>query len=82
MAQPVEHPILDFSSGLDFKVVRWSPTSGSMLGVQPAWVSLSVLLSLVALPPAPTPALFLSKQKTKTKKRRNKNKLTNLYQIK
>ena len=37
MAQSVEHPTLDFSSGHDPKVMGLSPTSGSVLGVEPAW---------------------------------------------
>ena len=34
MAQSVEHPTLDLSSGLDLKVVNSSPTLGSMLGME------------------------------------------------
>ena len=32
----VKHPILDFSSGHDFKVMRSSPTSGSALSMESA----------------------------------------------
>ena len=34
MAQSIELPTLDFSSGHDLGVVRLSPTSGSMLGLE------------------------------------------------
>ena len=36
MAQWVKHPTLDFGSGHDLGVVRLSPASGSVLGVEPA----------------------------------------------
>lgn len=35
MVQSVKCPTVGFGSGLDFRVVRWSPTSGSALGVEP-----------------------------------------------
>ena len=41
--QLVKHLTLDFSSGHDPRVVRWSPASGSMLGMRPTWDSLSPL---------------------------------------
>ena len=41
MAQSFKHLILDFGSGHDLRVVRLSPASGSVLGVEPAWDSLS-----------------------------------------
>ena len=43
MAQSVKHLILDFSSDRDLRVVRWSPTLGSVLGagLKPAKDSLS-----------------------------------------
>ena len=34
VAQLVEHPILDLSSGLDLRVVGSSPTLDSMLGIE------------------------------------------------
>ena len=34
VAQLVERPTLDLSSGLDFRVVSLSPALGSMLGVK------------------------------------------------
>ena len=36
MAQSVEHLILDFGLGHDLMVLRLSPLSGSVLGVEPA----------------------------------------------
>ena len=58
--------------------VGWSPASGSVLSVEPAWDSLSLALSL----PLPLPhsckhahALFLSKKQNKTKQK-NHNKVT------
>lgn len=36
MAQLVKHPILDFGSGHDLRVVRLRPASGSSLGVESA----------------------------------------------
>ena len=35
VAQLVKHPTLDFSSGHDLRVLRWSPMSDSMLGMGP-----------------------------------------------
>ena len=37
MAQLVEQLTLDFSSGLDLRVISSSPTLGSMLGVEPIY---------------------------------------------
>ena len=55
VAQPVECLTFDFSSGRDLMVVRWSPTPGSVLNVEPAWdFSLSFPLPL-------SPAHVLSK---------------------
>ena len=45
MAQSVECPILDFGSGHDPLVRGSSPVSGSVLSMEPAWDSLSPLLS-------------------------------------
>ena len=50
VAQSVKCPILDFSSGHDLRVVRWSPMSGFTLGLDSAWDSLSLLLHLSLLP--------------------------------
>ena len=36
MAQSVEHLALDFSSGHDLGVVKWSLTLDSVLGMEPA----------------------------------------------
>jgi len=36
VAQSVKHPTLAFGSGHDLRVVRSSPVSGSMLGVEAA----------------------------------------------
>ena len=41
MAQLVECLILDFCSGYGLWVVGWSLPSGSLLGVESAWDSLS-----------------------------------------
>ena len=46
MAQSIKHPTLDFGSGSDLRVVRPSPTLGSVLGVEPVYDSLSLSLSL------------------------------------
>ena len=63
MAQHVERPTLDLGSGRDLVVVGLSPMSGSALGVDPAWDSLS------PSPAAPTQqALSQKTTKTKTKK--------------
>ena len=48
-AQLVEYPALDIGSGRDFAFVRSNPVSGSVLGKEPAWDSLSP--SLIAPPP-------------------------------
>jgi len=37
----VKHLTLDFGLGHDLRVMRSSPLSGSLLGVEPAWDSLS-----------------------------------------
>ena len=42
VAQSLEHLTLDFGSGHDLRVVRWSPMSGSVLCEEPASESLSV----------------------------------------
>ena len=42
LAQSVEHPTLDFSSGRDSEVVGLSPVLGSVLSTEPAWDSLSL----------------------------------------
>ena len=49
VAQSVEHPTLDFSWGHDPRVIRLSPTSGSVLSVEPAWDSLCLPLLLPPL---------------------------------
>ena len=41
MAQLVGHLTLDFGSGYDLRVSSLSLTSGSNLGMEPAWDSLS-----------------------------------------
>ena len=46
MAQSVERLTLDFGLGHDPRVVGSSPAFGSVLGVEPAWDSLSVSVSL------------------------------------
>ena len=37
VAQSIEHPALDFSSGHDPRVVGSSPTLGSVVGMEPAF---------------------------------------------
>ena len=44
MAQLIKFPTLNFSSGHDFRVVRLSPASGSVLSVESAEDSLSLPL--------------------------------------
>jgi len=44
MAQPVKPLTLDFGSGHDLGVVRSSPMSGHVLGMDPAWDFLSLPL--------------------------------------
>ena len=51
MAQLVKSPTLDFCSGHDLTVPGWRPTSGSELGFEPAWDSLSPSLSSLSAPP-------------------------------
>ena len=57
MAQLVKHPILNFSSGHDIRVVRSSLGSGSALSVESAWDSLSLC------PSPDSCSLSLSKKK-------------------
>ena len=49
MVQVVDCPTLDFHSSHHFRLVGLSPESGSVIGVEPAWESLSLL---------PLPLLF------------------------
>lgn len=44
LAQSVKHPRLNFSSGHDFRVLRLSLVSCSVLGMDPVWDSLSLCL--------------------------------------
>ena len=48
--QSVKYPTLNLGSGHDLTVVRQSPWLGSMLGVEPAWDSLTLRLSLSLCP--------------------------------
>ena len=57
VAQSVKHSTLDINSGHDLAVVRYSPTSGSALSVEPVWDSLSPSL-------CPSPTCTLSQRKT------------------
>ena len=41
MAQSIKCPTLDLGSGHDLRAVRLSLVSGSALGMEPAWDSLS-----------------------------------------
>ena len=69
--EKIKHPILDFGSGCDPRVVESSPTSGSMLSMEPTCDSLSLSLSL-SPSFAPLPHLynlsFSKKKKLKVKK--------------
>ena len=56
VAQLVKCLTVDFGSGHDPRVVGWSPVLGSVLGVDPAWDSLSP-----SAPLTPACAHFLSK---------------------
>ena len=49
VAQSVEHPALDLGSGHDPGIVGSSPTSGSVLSVEPAWDSLSLCPSTLLM---------------------------------
>ena len=51
MPQSIKHLTLDFGSGLDFRVMRLSPESGSAPGMKPASDSLS------PSPSTPSPSL-------------------------
>ena len=66
VAQLVKCLTLDFSSGQDLRVLRWSPALGSVLGPETAWDSLS------ASPSAPSPSL-------KKKRRKCFNELFSLH---
>ena len=68
MAQSVKHLTLGFSSGHDLRVMRLSPVSSSVLGMESAWDSLS-------LPPsAPPPHSYFLAFLKKKKKTDIKNK--------
>ena len=68
VVQLVRHLTPDFSSGHDFRVVRWSPTLDSMLSGKTAWDSLPLLLSLSL--PGHVPSLSkINKQIFKKKKK-------------
>ena len=56
VAQSVECPTLDFSSAHGFMVMGWSPMSGFVLNMEPAWDSVSL-----SAPPVLTCVLSLSK---------------------
>ena len=81
VAQSGKHPALDFGSGHDLTLVRWSLTSGSMLGMEPAYDSFS---SSVSAPPRLRMcmrALSLS-LKNKTKQTKNKTRISRVYSTK
>ena len=70
MTQSIKHPALDFGSGRDRRVMRWSPSQA------PCWVW--HLLEILSLPlPAPPPssvhALSLSLKETLKLHRPKKN---------
>ena len=63
MAQSVERLTLDFGLGHDPRVVGSSPAFGSVLGVEPAWDSLSVSVSHSVLSPLAFSLSFKRKRK-------------------
>ena len=68
VAHSVKCLTLDFDSDDDLTIVRWSPASGSTLGVEPAWDSPS--------PSPSSPPLFACKHSLslkQTKKRLKEN---------
>ena len=71
MVQWVKLPALDFSSGHYLIVTSLSPTSGSVLGVGPAWNSPSFLLPL---PHSCLRSLFLYLSLSLSKKEKKKRK--------
>ena len=58
VAKLVQPPILDFCSGHDPRIMGLSPTSGSLLSMEPPWD----VLSLSICPSSPTCLLCLSKK--------------------
>ena len=76
VAQLVKGLTLDFCSGHDLRVVRWThPPSGSMLGMEPAWDSPSP--SVPSLLPC-THSVSLAKQNQKPRVLGKKNTLGNV----
>ena len=63
MVQSVEHQTLDFGSRLDLRTVGSSPTMGTMLSLEPAWHSFSLLPFL-----CPSPLLTLTHSLSLSKK--------------
>ena len=66
VAQSVECPTRNFSSGGGLQVVWLSPELGSVLGVEPAWDSLSPSLSI-----CPSPCSRSVSPKTTNKNKKN-----------
>lgn len=66
MAQSVKHPIPDFGSGHNLRVVRSSPASGSTLSMEPAWDFLSPSLT------PSSPDISLKKKKKKKLEKQTK----------
>lgn len=55
MLQSIKHPTLGFGSGRDLRVMRLSPSLGSVLGAESAWGSLPLPpLCTCALSPSPS----------------------------
>lgn len=76
VAPSVKPPPLDFSSGHDLRVGRWSGALGSRLGIgSPLWFPLSLPSFCPSLACAPAHALSLS-TKTKSKTKQKKKKTT------
>ena len=82
VAQSVKHLTLDFGSGHDLRVVRFSPELGSRLTPRWAWSLLKILSLplLLPLPPARVHTHSLSlKKKKESQSKTQLQKNTKLY---
>ena len=78
VAQSVKCLSFDFGSGHDFRVVRWSPSLSSILGMEPAW-GFSLSLSLYSTPhPSHTPSPPLKRAHSLSKKKKNQKTILKL----
>ena len=76
MAQSVENPTLDFSSGHDPRVVGWSPASGSVLSLEPVKTSPSFSVSVTVSLPLPVPLSATHPRSLSLQNQKNQNALT------